>query len=221
MTKARNNPFAGDRIEREIEFDPAWCGTTWSQILERWRHLEHRAAIVGPHGSGKTFFLRAFGQRIDSPVERFFLNEETPTLSTEDWQRLHDAIAAGSTILLDGSEQLSWTARRKFQHLTRQQRVIVTRHRQAHWPTLLKTTSSPELLIHLIEKLSSERLSVSGAKQLLSRHKGNVREALWECYDRAGNENEARRRIVHFQRSQPMTDFSTTTNAADARRQSQ
>ena len=49
MTRARDNPFANDRIEREIEFDPKWCSTSWPKIFEHWEKLAHRAAIVGPY----------------------------------------------------------------------------------------------------------------------------------------------------------------------------
>jgi len=193
MTKARENPFAIDRIEREIEFDPKWCGTSWPEIFERWQKLDHRAAIVGAHGSGKTFFLRAFQQRLNQPVAAFFLNDENPSLSDADWQRLQSATDADSVIFLDGAEQLDWTTWRKFQRKVSRRKVLVTRHRKARWPTLLNTSASPKLLAHLIKKLSSETRSATETATLLSRHKGNLREALWECYDHAANRRDGGR----------------------------
>ena len=53
--KAGENPFRTERLERVTLRLPD--GVTWTGLLNRLRELKYRAAIVGPHGSGKTTFL--------------------------------------------------------------------------------------------------------------------------------------------------------------------
>jgi hypothetical protein len=48
--KARGNPFSMDRVER-FRYRP--IEGTWVKIMERLKGMGHRAAIVGPEGSGK------------------------------------------------------------------------------------------------------------------------------------------------------------------------
>src|SRR5437868_15544127 len=59
--KARDNPFAADRVLR-VRYRPQ--GWTWEQLLARLEQLDYRGAIVGPEGRGKTTLLEDLGERL-------------------------------------------------------------------------------------------------------------------------------------------------------------
>jgi len=218
IVKARDNPFASDRVEATLDFEPSWSesGLDWTGLLDRWRTLRFRATIVGPNGSGKSTLLRSLAAHLRSQgglVRDLFLNDQKNTLSEEEWQdleRLTDC-PGRTTVLLDGAEQLSWRGRHRFRKIIDRHafRVLGTHHRPGRWPTLISTTTTPALLAHLIEKLtrdsSSPSLTESQIEDLFARHRGNLREALWECYDRAAD-RAGNRRSAHFQRTQPSAD---------------
>ena len=197
--KARENPFAIDRIEALLDFEPEWCGTDWPTLLDRWQKLDYRAAIVGPHGSGKTTLLRTLESRLKedatASAHHLFLNDRKPDLEQREWQVLEEICSSTTTtavILLDGAEQLNRRAWQRFQKIIAQSngslRALVTQHRPSRfrWPTLLSTNPTPALLGHLIEKLAGDfrqTLTEPQIGDLLTRHHRNLREALWECYD--------------------------------------
>lgn len=119
--RARDNPFSTNRIEKILRFDPTLIGSSWNEIESRWLSLNKRAALIGPHGAGKTTFMDSFSQRlIDQGFEifRIFLNSENPKVSSEQWRELSNS--SGKTIILDGEEQLSALQRWRVHRLTRQ-----------------------------------------------------------------------------------------------------
>ena len=61
MLRARDNPFAVQRVHA-IRYRLA--GITWEELLERLAALGFRAALVGPHGHGKTTLLEDLGARL-------------------------------------------------------------------------------------------------------------------------------------------------------------
>lgn len=219
--KARENPFAIDRIEALLNFEPEWCGSDWPDLLDRWRQLDYRAAIVGPHGSGKSTLLRTLETQLSSEttVHHLFLNDSKPDLDPQEWQRLESTAEKNTVILLDGAEQLNRRAWRRFHttiiRSTASIRALVTQHRASRfrWPTLLSTRPTPALLCHLIEKTAPDfhqTLTDSQIDSLFTRHRGNLREALWQCYDQcsANDHPLADSRLSdHCQRSQFTADI--------------
>jgi hypothetical protein len=187
--RARDNPFATDRVEQVLEFEPRWANTSWESILQRWNSVSRYAAVVGPHGSGKTTFLRALETRLvarGQALSRYFLNDRKPNLSDTDWSRLERLSNQPDTVIfLDGSERLGWRAWRRFNHVAGSSRTLITAHRQGRWPVLLRTQSSSELLAYLIDQLAPSAWTRNEIETLFHRHRGNLRDALWECYDRA------------------------------------
>lgn len=174
--RARDNPFASHRVETLRYRLPE--GVTWDGLLERLASLRYRAALVGPHGRGKTTLLEELAPRLTSlgfRVRTITLRQEERRM---DWARL----GARDVLLLDGAELLgrfSWLRVRW--HCRGAGGLIVTSHRAGLLPTLLECRTTPELLAELVRELTGAEVETSG---LFRRHGGNVRMAFWEMYDR-------------------------------------
>ena len=88
-------------------------------------------------------------------------------------------------ILLDGAEQLStrhWLSVRAA--ASQAAGFVVTVHRSSRLPVVLELETNPELLDDLVSELTGGKLPEHEAQEILRRHRGNVREALRELYDR-------------------------------------
>jgi len=106
--RARDNPFASDRVERLRYRLPD--GMTWDELLERLAALRFRAALVGPHGRGKTTLLEDLAPRLTARGFRV----RTVTLRQEerrvDWKRFR-SLGPDDVLFLDGAEllgRLAW-----------------------------------------------------------------------------------------------------------------
>lgn len=181
--RARDNPFASDRVLAvRYRLPGDW---TWEGLLDRLAALGWRAAIVGPHGRGKTTLLEDLAPRLEARgfrVRMLTLWDEHPRLGAEDRAHLRD-LGPRDFLLLDGAEQLgplSWLL------LKRRCRgaggLLVTSHRPGLLPTLLECDTSPELLAGIVRELGAE---VPDPEALFARHGGNLRNALRELYDRS------------------------------------
>jgi hypothetical protein len=191
--QARDNPFATDRVERVLAFNPEWAGTTWHAIETRWQKLGRRAILTGRHGSGKTTFLDAWKNRLSQNNQDIqdghetldlFLNREKTTLTPESWLALENCTE--KTIILDGEEQLSWLARRKFHRLTRNAHaLLVTRHRPSNLPTLLHLDPDITTLHLCVQQLAPDHYPrlTPDLPTWWNQTQGNIREALLLCYD--------------------------------------
>ena len=176
--RARDNPFASDRVESLRYRLPE--GMTWDRLLERLAALRFRAALVGPHGRGKTTLLEDLARRLTARGFRV----RTITLRQDerrvDWKRLR-GIGADDVLFLDGADllgRIDWL-RVRF-HCRRAGGLIVTSHRAGLLPTLLECDTTPELLADLVRELTGEELETG---ELFARHGGNLRQAFWEMYD--------------------------------------
>jgi hypothetical protein len=174
--KARENPFCTHRVEALLAFEPAWLGTTWEQILTDLASQRYRGAIVGPHGSGKTTFLEALVPRLNAegfPLRHYFLNDQ---LSAE----IAIETDPDTIVIIDGAERLGFRAWRR---IRTHSRLLVTQHREGRLSTLLRTRSTAEMLENFARQLDPS-LAID-ARLLHRKHRGNLREALLECYDLA------------------------------------
>jgi len=186
--KARDNPFAVDRVLR-VRYELPHC--TLAELVERLIEQRGRGAIVGPHGSGKTTLMEDLAGHLQSRGARVHLlrlSAERRTLPRESIRRLSDRLDADDAVLCDGAEQLTWPS--WWWWLKRRVRTagmfVVTTHRPGCLPTLLETRTTPELLESIIRRLlahPNEPLPFDVA-ELFERHAGNVRDALRELYDR-------------------------------------
>lgn len=189
-TPARLNPFAAGRVEALAFRFPE--GLDWPDLLERLEELDFRAALVGPEGHGKTSLLEQLGERLETrglSTRRATLRRGQRRLPKTERRRLLRDLGPRDVLLIDGAQELSrgswWWLRRRSRAAGG---LVVTSHREGLLPTLLRCETSPELLEELVAELlgaeSREDLAALDLPALYERHGGNVREALWELYDR-------------------------------------
>ncbi len=181
--RARDNPFA---VQRVLAIRYRLADVTWEEMLERLAALRFRAAIVGPHGHGKTTLLEDLGERLR--VRGFRIR--TATLRGGE-RRLGPGREAAlfrdpdpaDLLLVDGAEQLDrlswWRLRRRSRDAAG---LIVTSHRSGLLPTLYECATTPELLAGIVADLGDT--VEEGSAELFARHGGDLRQALRELYDR-------------------------------------
>jgi hypothetical protein len=188
--KARDNPFAVDRLDR-LRF--RLLDDSWNTLVRRLERLDFRASVVGPHGSGKTMLLGELAPRLQAtghPVKRLRLNEQQPTFSRICLQELWRNLTPADIIVLDGAEQLSRIAWWRFRRRCRVARgLIVSSHRPGLLPTLIECRTNRELLLDLLQELlGGQDLAVCGeAERLYDRHHGNIREVWRALYDQCAD----------------------------------
>ena len=186
--RARDNPFATHRVLR-VRY--RLQETTWLDLDSRLRELDYRAAIVGPEGAGKTTLLEDLQQRFEltgQPTRHFVLHRGERNFSANIRRHEFPHLAADTVILLDGAEQLSrlawWSFRRRTRHC---RGLVITSHRSGLLPTLLHCRTTPELFGEIFHELlgppAASALQTESLA-LFQKHRGNLRNALRELYDR-------------------------------------
>lgn len=186
--RARDNPFAAARLDQLPFRLEDGCPPDWPGLFRRMEQLNHRGAIVGPHGAGKTTFLDALAPRLaarDFEVMRLTLTRERPRLDATSQRLLARGPGRRQFLLLDGAEQLPWPAWLALRWRARRAGgLIVTTHRPGRLPTLLCCRTNPALLAGIVSELLGGKAPGCDLDALHARHGGNVRDALRELYDR-------------------------------------
>lgn len=212
MSRARDNPFATSRVlEIRYQFRTG-NDEGWRTLLSRLESLRYRAAIVGPHGTGKTTLLEDLGLRLIKRgfrIHSVFLNRQSRVYPIDFIHRTRGDLSSRDVILLDGCEQLGLHNWWRFRWQTRSAGgLIVTTHRAGRLPVLWRCQTNPELLSDLIGRLLghssvADRIEAQSAvrlfdfegddaRRLFESHRGNLRDALRELYDRAAQAREDR-----------------------------
>jgi|DewCreStandDraft_4_1066084.scaffolds.fasta_scaffold119774_2 hypothetical protein len=180
--RARDNPFASARLH-QLRY--RLRGATWEDILARLEQLDWRAAVVGPHGSGKTTFLETLAPRLRArgfQIRLVRLSEDHPCFAPDQLEPVFAGQDQRPLVMLDGAEQLGAWAWRRFLRRTRQAHgLLITTHQPGRLPTLWRCKTTPDLLAALVEELQPR--SVAPVGMLFDRHAGNLRGALRELYD--------------------------------------
>lgn len=204
-TRARDNPFATDRLEalgyrsprtgEPVDLEP---------LLARWESLGRRAAIVGPEGSGKTTLLDELEPILEARghAVRRLRAEAGSGVLVEERSRQRVVRPEGLTesdghtiLVVDGADRLKrriWRRLRRASgrgNASRAGGLLVTSHRTGLLPTLTECATSPELLERLVADLvgsgpAAPDRPLPPAAILHARHRGNLRLALLELYDR-------------------------------------
>lgn len=195
--KARENPFRAERMDG-IRY--RFVESAWPALMARLEALGYRGAILGPDGSGKTTLLDELAPRLAGAgfsVKRLFLNREEPRFPAGFVEAFAGGLGPDDAILFDGADLLGRPAWRRFRRLTaRAGGLVVTSHRRGLLPTLIRCRTTPGLLIELVEELlgRAEPGWHARLRRLHRRHRGNVRDAIRELYDRwAGRETPCTR----------------------------
>jgi len=184
--RARDNPFA---VQRLHAVSYRLSGTTWEELMERLAARRFRAALVGPHGRGKTTLLEELARRLAERGLRtrmVTLHEGDRRLSAAQRATLFRDLMPADILFLDGAEQLGRLAWLEVQMRSRAAGgLVITSHRPGLLPTLHECHTTPELLAGIVEDLAGveEARHLPAAGELLVRHGGNVRDALRELYD--------------------------------------
>lgn len=189
-TPAHQNPYRSRRVE-ELAFRLPAAQPDWSGVLARLHQCNFRAAVVGPHGSGKTTFLLQLAQRLESRgmvTHRLFRHRGDVENAWADWRRALQGMEQTAVVIADGYDTLTVRQRWELRRCLRPRGgLLVTAHRRSALPTLLRTYTSPELLRQLVDELlqdqpGASRPSDSQIRQLFKQTHGNLREALRRLY---------------------------------------
>jgi hypothetical protein len=187
--RARDNPFASDRVLR-IRY--ALPDDDWPGLIARLARLGDRAAIVGPRGSGKTTLLEDLEERLRaSGVPTLWLRRDAsqPAFARAELDACFADVTPRTIICFDGAEQLTRLAWRSFERRARRARgLVITSHRPGLLPTLHTCTTDVDLLANIVSRLVPEPPRrppsfLPTVDDLFFRHRGNVRDALRELYD--------------------------------------
>jgi hypothetical protein len=162
---------------------------TPATLLAQLRQQAWRGQIVGPHGSGKSTLLATLVPALDAagiPTEMVTLHDGQRRLPPE-LQQAH-RLVAGTVVIVDGYEQLSFWSRLRLDRHCRRCRLglLVTTHRNAGLPELFRTVTDAHLARTLVEQLLGDervRITQEEISERFVHHQGNLREVLFDLYD--------------------------------------
>ncbi len=183
--RAADNPFAAERIDA-LALRPV--GWTWGELLDRLERLDHRGAVIGPHGTGKTTLLAKLGRHLGPHrAVHVRIPGDGPNAVARTLARLPAVDVADRIVLLDGSERLTpvawWRLRIAWR---RASGLVITAHGPGRLPTLVEMRTDPALLRDLVAELSPDDVDRIGPDldELFRRHRGDIRACLRALYDR-------------------------------------
>ncbi len=146
-------------------------------------------AIVGAHGTGKSALLATLIPQIE------LAGQHATLVELHDGQRRlplnlgrDSRLRPPMVLIVDGYEQLSrWRRFLLKRHCrSRGLGLLVTAHAPVGLPELYRTEPTPELAERIVGQLMAGRSPPFTASQLaacFARHRGNVRETLFDLYD--------------------------------------
>jgi len=189
--------FGGDFFSCRLDDNPIFLDTVSS-----FKKYDYQSQIVGGHGTGKTTFLIEFVQyleRYDHTINHITLHDGQPALPDEFWERQISLVSQfkkgnlekSPITVIDGYEQLSLTQKIWLRRSCRKGKsgLLITTHVPA-WrlPVLLHTEPTYMTLQYIIGHLFHDQPDIEPPEENLcrsvfERHRGNLRETLFELYD--------------------------------------
>ena len=185
-----SNPFATrfTRPGRLAPLDEDGRPLDLDALLDRVTLLDGRGAIEGPHGSGKTNLLTALAARIDERGGDARLVRVRGTTDAIGVMRGLREPRQETVLCIDGWERLPWPAAlaTRWWAAGRGCGLIVTAHRPTGLPLLHRSRPSAVVLARIVEQLPGHggRIRPADIADAFARHAGDLREALYDLYDR-------------------------------------
>jgi energy-coupling factor transporter ATP-binding protein EcfA2 len=194
MTGMVSNPFSTrhTRPGSIAPLDATGRPVDLDVLLDRLHGFGGTAAIVGPHGSGKSTLLTHLAPRLErdgrrAPRIRLHSSADIPAA----WSAIHRA-APGDTVCIDSWECTGRLVGGLLRILARVtgRHLLVTSHHRVGFPELVQCTTSPALLRAIVGGLPEHGvwlgkvIHAEDIDQAFANHGGNLRESLYELYDR-------------------------------------
>jgi energy-coupling factor transporter ATP-binding protein EcfA2 len=199
-----SNPFSTRYVQPgRISFQLR-DGVTIEQLFDRFLQIPtRRAAIVGPHGSGKSSLLETMRKSIPSQyaVDAHRLSSESTRRDRTGarWELASQRWGTQTIVIVDGFEQVGWWAQYRLRQLVRnhESRLLITTHSPIRrFPLLWMTQRAVDdddyvlrqLLIGYDDSDKSTKITeIDEAmirwREVRLRHPTDMREALMEMYD--------------------------------------
>ncbi len=185
----KSNPLSTRFVEPgRVEWLTAHDRPSLQQLIQRFTHdMSYRAAIVGPHGTGKSTLLEHLVPKLGVIVYRYAIGKDVEPISNSDrrefddndlvkivWLRLRGLWPSvelvrstkklwarkDTLLVIDGYEQLPRLVRGYVLSATRRfsRGLLITSHRPTALSTLYETQSSASLVHELLNRLLPEDL---------------------------------------------------------------
>lgn len=190
IDQAGGNPFSTRRIKPgAIPFllPPSIEVATLGDL---WVKAGRRGQIVGQHGTGKSTLLASLLAVLQDRGEQVIavaLHDGQRTLPVAVWRTLRYRTGQPLLLAIDGMEQLTRWERFRIRRCCRRLRIglLVTAHSSVRLPTIWTTKVDARLAKQVVARLDPASLiDTSDFDQLLFRHQGNLRDLLFDLYDR-------------------------------------
>lgn len=188
MFEDRVNPFAARFVRPGAVCYLPSAAADPTLLAARLEHQCWRGEIIGPHGAGKSALLMALLAELRGSG-RDVLHVE---LHQGD-RRLPCGALAGPIppwrlIAVDGAEQLGWWAWLRLRLFVRRRAwgLVVTSHRPLGLPLLAALRPDAALAWRIVQQLQSDDPLITEAETAaaFAAHRGDLREMLFELYDR-------------------------------------
>lgn len=186
----RVNPFA-TRFTRPgaiVPLDGEGVPLDLDSLLARLATLGGSGSIEGLHGRGKTTALLALADHAARHGRAVAVLRVRSVRDLAEVCRSLIRLAPGGTLFVDGWESLGRIPGRVIRLLVglRACHLVVTSHGPAGLPVLMQCRTSPRLLRMILTHLPATAATLDGQEvdEAFFRHQGNLRESLYDLYDR-------------------------------------